>query len=224
MVKKTTDTKKKSNAVSAPAAAPTSTEAPSPPVSALEKPKKPPTGYLLFNKAHRDQVKKENPEAKSSMITVKLAEKWNLASDEEKKPFHEEAEKEKARYNEENAAYNLANAKSVPPESAAADDDNKKKKGKKSKDTSLPKRNISAYIFFCNHIRSSVKEELMAADDEKDPKACNSTRIMTEMAKRWREISEEDKAPFVKMAGEDKERYDAELAKMESSEAVADAA
>ena len=72
----------------------------------------------------------------------------------------------------------------------------KPKKSKKSKDDSSddekPKtKRVSGYILFSNATRDEVRDSL-SKDDEK-PK---NTDIMKELARRWKELSDEDKEPW----------------------------
>ncbi len=59
-------------------------------------------------------------------------------------------------------------------------------------------------IFFCNEERAKIKEE------QPDLK---QTEIMGELGKRWKELSDDAKAPFNKLAEEDKARYEEEMKK-----------
>ena len=82
----------------------------------------------------------------------------------------------------------------------------KSKKTKKSKDESSdsedkPKtKRVSGYILFSNATREEVRDSL-TKDDEK-PK---NTDIMKELARLWKELSDEDKEPWNNKAKELKE-------------------
>ena len=72
----------------------------------------------------------------------------------------------------------------------------KPKKSKKAKDESSddekPKtKRVSGYILFSNATRDEVRDSL-TKDDEK-PK---NTDIMKELARMWKELSDEDKEPW----------------------------
>ena len=73
---------------------------------------------------------------------------------------------------------------------------------KTNKDKTAPKRGKSAYIFFCIKARPDIKAEnpTMVSKD-----------ITREMGRRWREMTDEDKKPFLADAAEDKDRYEAEI-------------
>jgi len=76
-----------------------------------------------------------------------------------------------------------------------------KKGSKKKKDPDAPKRNKSAYMFFCSDKREQVKNE------HPDMKM---TDISKELAKMWKVVTDGDKKPFAKKAEEDKKRYEKE--------------
>lgn len=73
------------------------------------------------------------------------------------------------------------------------------KKIKKKKDPNAPKKNPSAYIFFCSENRGKVKAEL--------PEGAKQPEILTEMGRQWKELSEDNKEKYVQMASKDKDRY-----------------
>lgn len=62
------------------------------------KPKGPLNSYMLFNKAMRDVVKKDNPEMKITDLAKLIGEKWNSLSTEDKEPYKTEADRLKADY------------------------------------------------------------------------------------------------------------------------------
>ncbi|KAL3933421.1 MAG: hypothetical protein SGPRY_000289 [Prymnesium sp.] len=65
-----------------------------------------------------------------------------------------------------------------------------------------PKKNMNAYMFFCNEVRSSIKEA--------NPSASVS-EISKLSSEKWKSLSAEEKEPFLLMAGADKERFDSEM-------------
>ena len=72
----------------------------------------------------------------------------------------------------------------------------KPKKTKKAKDDSSddekPKtKRVSGYILFSNATRDEVRDSLNTGDEK--PK---NTDIMKELARRWKELSDEDKEPW----------------------------
>lgn len=78
---------------------------------------------------------------------------------------------------------------------------------KKEKKATAIKRPLSAYMFFCAATREAVKADLGAS--------MAVTDITVELGRRWKEVSEADRAPFVAAAEADKVRY--ETAKAEAA-------
>merc|ERR1712224_34183 len=99
-------------------------------------------------------------------------EMWGKMSPEEKAPFEERAAQDKAKYDAEQ-----------PPEPPKA------------------KRNKSAYMFYTDKIRASLKEEFP------DHSTIELTKVM---GQRWKELSEEQKTEFNELAAKDKERFEEE--------------
>jgi len=62
---------------------------------------------------------------------------------------------------------------------------------------------MNSYLFYTKLNREKIKKE------NPDLK---SSDVVKEMGKRWKNISDDDKAPYEKMAKEDKARYDKEKA------------
>lgn len=62
-----------------------------------------------------------------------------------------------------------------------------------------PQRNLSAYLFFCKDQRPTIL---------KDNPGIKPNQVMTLFGKKWRPLSEEEKAPFIEMAQQDKTRYE----------------
>jgi len=89
----------------------------------------------------------------------------------------------------------------------------KKGGSKKKKDANAPKRANSAYMFYCNAKRESWKK--------KNPDAKN-TEVMKGLAGWWSDATEDEKKPFVKMAEDDKKRYEKEKANYTPAEPSGD--
>jgi hypothetical protein len=70
--------------------------------------------------------------------------------------------------------------------------------GRKKKERTGPKRPLTSYMFFCQDVRSQVRE------DNPDMKATDVTR---EMGKMWKALSDDEKVLFQEQAAKDKERY-----------------
>jgi hypothetical protein len=79
-------------------------------------PKRGATAYIRFANKRRPIVKGENPGLAFGEINKKLGEEWKALSEDAKKPFNDETEADKARYNQEMAAYKRAHPTPVEPQ------------------------------------------------------------------------------------------------------------
>jgi len=68
-------------------------------------PKRPPSAYLIYGQKIRDQIKVEFPDLKSSEIMQKIGERWQKLTEDEKKPYNDDAATGKARYESQKAEY-----------------------------------------------------------------------------------------------------------------------
>merc|ERR1712129_550508 len=68
----------------------------------------------------------------------------------------------------------------------------------KPKQTGQPKRSQSAYFIYMNEQRADFKKE--------NPKL-SMTEMTKELAKEWKDLSEEEKRPYLDDAAEQKEKY-----------------
>lgn len=161
-------------------------------------PKKNKSAYLYFCEAERGNVKKKYPEISNKEIISKLAELWNKIKDDENKIkiFKDLAIEDKERYNQEMSGTQV-----------------EKKTRKTSKKTvDGPKKNSSAYIHFCNEMRSVCKDE--------NPDVDNKT-IMKVLGDKWKSLDEDGKKKFNELAKKDKDRYEEEKKNWTAPEPVA---
>ncbi|KAK3679356.1 Non-histone chromosomal protein 6 [Recurvomyces mirabilis] len=75
--------------------------------------------------------------------------------------------------------------------------------GKKKKDPNMPKRGLSAYMFFANDQREKVREE--------NP-GIKFGEVGKVLGERWKALNEKQKAPYDAKAAADKKRYEEEKA------------
>lgn len=153
-------------------------------------PKKPRSAYILFCSENRPKLQKKSPDLNTTQLTSKLGEMWKSVSDKDKARLNELAKKDKERYKSEMQNY-------TPPE-GQEEDAPKKRGGKPKKERTGPKRPTSAYLYFCEAMRNKVKEENpdMSGKD-----------ITTELGKRWKSLSEKEKAPYNAKGEQDRARY-----------------
>lgn len=142
----------------------------------------------------RQKLIAESPDIGTTKITKVLAARWREMNDAQKQPYKELFEKEKMRYEREKQFY-------VPP--ANLPKVKGKKQRKKKRDPSEPRKPKTAFIFFNLKFRTKLKE-------------AEPTLTIPETAKRlgamWRELTDQEKEPYVKMHAEDKIRYQKEIA------------
>jgi hypothetical protein len=74
----------------------------------------------------------------------------------------------------------------------------KQKKEKKVKDPNAPKGALGAYMFFCKDQRDQVKKE---------HPDWGVAEIGKHLGAEWKNLTDEEKQPYVDQAKEDKERY-----------------
>ena len=152
-------------------------------------PKKARSAYILFCSENRAKLQKKSPELNTTQLVSKLGEMWKSASDKEKAKFAELSKKDKERYEKEMENYS-------PP--SDVEEEAPKKRGKAKKERTGPKRPTSAYLYFCEDMRKTLKE--------KHPDMSGKD-ITTELGKRWKALSEKEKAPYVSKGDKDKARY-----------------
>ena len=83
-------------------------------------PKRGKSSFMFFSSEWRSKIKEENPDATFGELGKLVGAKFKSLSAEEKKPYEDMAEKDKARYAKEMAAYKQ---KSVEEEEEDDDDD-----------------------------------------------------------------------------------------------------
>jgi len=183
------------------------------------KPKRGKSAYIFFCAKKREEAKANlNDGAKATEVTSELGRMWNALKASNARvdrkllaSLEAEAAEDKARYNEAMEDY-------VAPsdEELAAIVPAKKTRKTSDKDPNAPKRGKSAYIFFCAAMRPQVKDDL--GEEGK-------SLIMSELGKRWKDLKDDDDradelAEYIKMAADDKARYEDEKENGKSAELV----
>jgi hypothetical protein len=144
-------------------------------------PKKWKTSYIFFCAEQREILRKQETKYKTTEITSKLAEMWKQLSDNERVKYEELSTQDKERYIKELSAY------------SPSEEYKKKETG--------PKRPTSSYMFFCKQQRDSIKKEFPNM---------NAKEITSELGKRWKNLSEQQKVPYIERQNKDKIRYQTE--------------
>ncbi|KAF9463385.1 high mobility group box domain-containing protein [Collybia nuda] len=80
-------------------------------------PKRAMSAYMFFSQDWRERIKAENPDAGFGEIGRLLGTKWKELDDKEKKPYIEQAAKDKTRAEDEKTAYDGSAKKTPTPAS-----------------------------------------------------------------------------------------------------------
>jgi len=93
----------------------------------------------------------------------------------------------------------------MPKETKAAPRAGKRevKGGKRKKDPNMPKRGLSAYMFFANEQREKVRE---------DNPGIKFGEVGKLLGEKWKALSEKGRTPYEAKAAADKKRYEEEKA------------
>ncbi|KAH8114911.1 high mobility group box domain-containing protein [Phellopilus nigrolimitatus] len=73
-------------------------------------PKRALSAYMFFSQDWRERIKAENPDAGFGEVGKLLGAKWKELDDSEKKPYIEQAARDKTRAEEEKASYDGKNS------------------------------------------------------------------------------------------------------------------
>lgn len=170
-------------------------------------PKRALTAYIFFCTENRPKVKKSlGAETNVIDVTRKLGEMWNDLNKRKPssiKKYEKLAKEDKERYQREMETYKSAMASATPDDFKAPAHTPQKK----TKDPNAPKRARSAYLFFCDDNRQSVREQL--GPDHK------MTDVMAKLGEMWKELKNtggDDYDTYVELANQDSERYEREIA------------
>eukprot|EP00092_Neocalanus_flemingeri_P012777 GFUD01013768.1.p1 GENE.GFUD01013768.1~~GFUD01013768.1.p1 ORF type:complete len:196 (+),score=61.11 GFUD01013768.1:31-618(+) len=165
-------------------------------VNLINKPRGKMSAYAFFVQTCSEEHKRKHPEEKVVVTEFfrKWADRWKTLSDYGKKRFFMMAECDKKRFDCEMATFNA-----VSNQTSA--DGKKSRKRTAVKDPNAPKKNCSAFFFFCKDKRSEVKEANpdFAVGD-----------ITKEIGKQWADIDPKVKSKYEKQAEDDKIRYEKE--------------
>lgn len=171
-------------------------------------PKKALTAYLVFINGMRDQVVKEHPEADLKDQVRLLAALWRQISPADKEACVAIASADRDRYALEKAKYEETLKQeaptSLPPVVSPQDPTMAatlaegviSPNGKKRKDHDAPKRPRTAYILFSMEFRKTLDSNINFND---------GTKLAAEA---WKKATEEEKAPHVAAAEQEKGVYE----------------
>jgi len=156
---------------------------------APQAPKRFKSSYICFFMAKQPEIKEElGDRATVTEISKRSAEMWRNLPAEKRAHWDEVAAKDKERYLHEKATYK--GPWQVPWKRA-------------KKDPSAPKRPMSAFLYFSQGRRKTIK------DQNPEIKNTQVSRLLGEM---WRNASEEDRKPYVDKEKKEREKYKVAIA------------
>jgi hypothetical protein len=134
------------------------------------------SSYLIFCEERREHIKKNNPSISSTQLIRELGSAWKTVSAADKTRYEALAVKDKSRFEAEMRTY-------VPP----ADLETRVR----------PKKAMNSYNFFYNETRSVVAREMPTL---------TTTAITSEVGRRWKALTDAEKARYTQMATDAKTR------------------
>ena len=146
------------------------------------------TAYILYGKHIRAKIVSKNPDADQREILRLISVEWKKITPSQKKKFVKKAQADRVRYNTE-----LQAAIEAEPEKLNTIPGRKVRTG--------PTRARTAYLYFCQEARSTVKKECADLDVRQQT---------AELGRRWKQLDEEGRKPFMKLAEKDRARYQRE--------------
>ena len=161
-------------------------------------PKRAATSYLAYYKENASIIKSKYGLTSAPQVSKKAGELWSTLSAKEKSKYEKIALKDKDRYEEEKKVYRPPSQEEIKQKLDTI------KEEKKLKDPNAPKKWKTSYMFFAQKNRASIKEETGLT---------GLGELSKEIAKRWKELNDEEKAEYVEMQNKDQERYKEEMSK-----------
>ncbi|KAI9288441.1 high mobility group box domain-containing protein [Umbelopsis sp. AD052] len=199
---------------------------------------RPPNAFLLFNKEMRKKLKDKNPTAKVAEISKEVGERWRNLTPEEKSSYQLQASQLKAnmravhphmmyiRRTKEELAHAGVQTKTtrrgdIPMSDAdhllhgevdprllslgvsndPAPRQNRKRRTRE-KNPAAPKHPLSAYMWYLTEVRPATMQEYPGS---------TVGQISKIIALRWRQMDENERAPWLLKARDDKLRYTREM-------------
>eukprot|EP00744_Colponema_vietnamica_P000996 GILI01001710.1.p1 GENE.GILI01001710.1~~GILI01001710.1.p1 ORF type:complete len:268 (+),score=92.14 GILI01001710.1:138-941(+) len=153
-----------------------------------DRPKRGLSAYMVFAKEIRPFVVAENPDLTTPDIMKQIGLRWANLTEEEKEPYKIRSAEDKLRFKREQAEYDRQQFMNAPK--------------RKKRDPQMPKRALTAYMFFNKDMRDRIKEQHSEA---------SVMDIMKEVGARWASLTDEEKRPYEDLAAADKERYEMEM-------------
>lgn len=146
---------------------------------------KPLSSYLYYSAERRQQLKDMDPDMPFGDVTSAIHFEWRAMDAEARQKYTDLSAKDKARYQNEKAAYKG------------------KTMAKKEKDPNAPKRPLSAYLYYASERRPNLKKE--------DP-TLSFIDATKQIALEWKIMTPVAREKWTKLAAADNDRYTHEKA------------
>lgn len=159
------------------------------------KPKKPTSAWIYFNTETVAKLKAEGMDQKEAF--GKSAEIWKTLSENQKKPYSDKAKQDESRYQAQLKELETKGFFMTADGQKSTDlfVDPKKKYGSSCM---LPKKPLSAYLFYTTENVNKIKE--------KD--GCSHPEAMKKCGEIWNSLSDAEKQKYYDMHSKDVVRYD----------------
>lgn len=154
-------------------------------------PKRSKSAYILFSIENRESVKAEiGSGARVGDIAKKTSQRWKALSDADRAHWEKLSKADRDRYQEEKKSY--SGPLVIPGGS------------KIKKDPAAPKRPLTAFLCFSQKMRPGIQE--------KNP-GWRIAEMSQELGRMWREMSEEERQPYIESVQEQRKDWLVENAK-----------
>ena len=169
-------------------------------------PKRGLSSYIFFCNEQRNIVKEKNPSLTNKELTSELGKKWNLLTDEQKKPYNTLATNDKTRYENEKSSQvsttstttttsttssktPKAATKTVTPVTKKSSVTTKTTPVTTKSSSSTKKKTVSnnGFLLFCQEERDILQDE--------HPKWTNS-QLTKELGKAWNELKNDEQEEY----------------------------
>lgn len=150
------------------------------------KPKRAMTAFLYYCLATRPQVVADNPGMAFAAIGKRLGVLWTQVGPEDRAEYEMKAVEDKERFLTETRNY-------VPSPHIIINN----RRGRNSSKSDTPRRVMSAYLYFCQQHRGSVKAEFPEL---------KMVAIQAKLGELWRETSAPERGPYQQQANADRAR------------------
>lgn len=176
--------------------------------------KRPPSSYIIFCQNVRPEVKKKHPNASAKDISALITEWWHELSDNERAEYQKIYEEKKEAYQRELAKLTdeereqlkqkrrRRRRKKAPTtdteEKNETGDTSTSRRQRRVKDPKKPKRPQTAYQLFAKDRRTSIKA---------DNPTMKFGEVSTQLGREWRQLTDEQSAPYKKRAHELREQW-----------------